>query len=88
MADAIGLPSHASGLGVQADSNRLEPSQLHHGQPNLPCRHGARTPLTDRYWEGATWQAGPDCGQQYEAVRIAISDLRGGPQPPASHDAK
>ena len=50
-------------------------------------RHGARTPLTDRYWEGATWQTGPDCGQQYEAVRIAVRDLRGGMQPASAHDA-
>lgn len=50
-------------------------------------RHGARTPLTDRYWDGATWQTGPDCGQQYEAVRVAVRDIRGGLQPASPHDA-
>ena len=51
------------------------------------ARHGARTPLTDNYWAGATWDTGTDCGQQFEAVRIAVRDLAGEPQPPASHDA-
>ena len=54
----------------------------------LGPRHGARTPLTDRYWEGATWDTGPDCGRQYEAVRIAVRGLRGEPRPLQASDAK
>lgn len=63
----------------------------------LPClggddvfpdsRHGARTPLTDAYWEGATWDKGTDCGEAFEALKISVKDLNGGPRPPATHDA-
>lgn len=48
-------------------------------------RHGARTPLTHRYWQtwGATW---PDCHGKAEAVRLAISAADGGSQPVSAHD--
>ncbi|CAL8468369.1 g7909 [Coccomyxa elongata] len=50
-------------------------------------RHGARTPLTDSYWDGVRWEAGSDCGTLSGALRIALTDMNGGPQPPPSHDA-
>ena len=53
----------------------------------LCSRHGARTPLTDAYWEGATWDKGTDCGEAFEALKISVRDLDGGPRPPATHDA-
>lgn len=54
-------------------------------QHHVRCRHGARTPLTHRYWQtwGATW---PDCHGKAEAVRLAISAADGGPQPVSAHD--
>lgn len=58
------------------------------GKTVIPCsRHGARTPLTDAYWEGATWDKGTDCGEAFEALKISVRDLDGGPRPPATHDA-
>lgn len=51
------------------------------------CRHGARTPLTDSYWDGVKWEAESDCGTLPGALRIALTDMNGGPQPPPSHDA-
>lgn len=50
-------------------------------------RHGARTPLTDSYWEGVRWEAGRDCGTLAGALQVAVTDMKGGPQPPLSHDA-
>ena len=54
-------------------------------QQHVCCRHGARTPLTQRYWQtwGATW---PDCQDKADAVRLAISAADGGPQPVSAHD--
>ena len=54
-------------------------------QQHAWCRHGARTPLTQRYWQtwGATW---PDCQDKADAVRLAISAADGGPQPASAHD--
>ena len=47
------------------------------------CRHGARSPLTKRYWAGQTWDV---CGKSFEPVAIEISSLDGGEQPKSDHD--
>ena len=44
-------------------------------------RHGARTPLTAKYWEGASWAKGRDCGQVFEAVKLDLRATDGGPAP-------
>ena len=43
--------------------------------------------MTDAYWEGVTWDKGTDCGEAFEALKISVRDLNGGPRPPATHDA-
>jgi hypothetical protein len=54
-------------------------------------RHGARTPLTDKFWQetGARFESGTVCGQllpQRPAISIRNA-ADGGPQPFAKHDA-
>ena len=101
-------------------------------------RHGARSPLTSKYWEGVTWSKGRlqikcaifhlpnhhtslsvlqrltdaigllvalcscilphqnkcllvpgiDCGSQFEAVKLSLSDIRGGTAPANPWDDK
>eukprot|EP00884_Botryococcus_braunii_P023598 jgi/Botrbrau1/9922/Bobra.0012s0021.1 len=51
-------------------------------------RHGARTPLTDKYWQGVTWEKGLDCGQLENTLKLNLTDLLGGPQPFCAHDDK
>jgi len=41
-------------------------------------RHGARTPLTDKFWEGQVWDC---CGEPYKEARVEIHTKGGGPQP-------
>ncbi|MCJ1423049.1 Lysophosphatidic acid phosphatase type 6 [Sticta canariensis] len=54
----------------------------------MSCRHGARTPLSPLYWEGSNWSQGSDCGREYDAVRLALTSVSGGPAPPSKHDLK
>lgn len=54
-------------------------------------RHGARTPLTDKFWQetGARFETGTICGDvlpQRPAISIRNA-ADGGPQPFAKHDA-
>ncbi len=54
-------------------------------------RHGARTPLTDKFWpkSGAKFETGTICGELLpQKVDIAITNGDGGPQPFAKHDAR
>ncbi|DBA85742.1 hypothetical protein WJX77_001343 [Trebouxia sp. C0004] len=46
-------------------------------------RHGARSPLTKRYWEGQEWDV---CGKAFEPVKLEIRSLDGGEQPVSGHD--
>lgn len=48
-------------------------------------RHGARTPLTDKYWAGAEWNV---CKDKCKSVKLIIEDINGGPQPASEYDAK
>ena len=47
------------------------------------CRHGARSPLTKRYWAGQEWDV---CGKAFEPVAIDIKSIDGGEQPKSGHD--
>jgi len=47
------------------------------------ARHGARSPLTKRYWEGQEWDV---CGKAFEPVKLEIRSLDGGEQPISGHD--
>lgn len=49
----------------------------------VPLRHGARSPLTKRYWEGQQWDV---CGKAFEPVKLEIRSLDGGEQPVSGHD--
>ncbi|DBB06874.1 TPA: hypothetical protein ACH3X3_009533 [Trebouxia sp. C0006] len=46
-------------------------------------RHGARSPLTKRYWDGQEWDV---CGKPFEPVKLEIRSLDGGEQPVSGHD--
>ena len=46
-------------------------------------RHGARSPLTKRYWAGQEWDV---CGSAFEPVALEITSLDGGAQPQSDHD--
>lgn len=46
-------------------------------------RHGARSPLTKRYWEGQEWDV---CGKAYEPVKLKLQNVEGGEQPLSDHD--
>ena len=48
-------------------------------------RHGARTPLSKRYWPELV-DAWDVCGQEYEPVAVAITTEGGLPRPVNSHD--
>jgi hypothetical protein len=50
------------------------------------CRHGARTPLTDKYWQGVSWEKGRDCGELEQVLALKLSDPLGGPKPMCAHD--
>ena len=52
------------------------------------CRHGARTPLTLQYWDGAEWGKDSLCGQQFSAVQLSLSAMGGGPRPSSVHDKR
>ncbi|KAK9804090.1 hypothetical protein WJX73_005951 [Symbiochloris irregularis] len=54
----------------------------------MVVRHGARTPLTPKYWDGASWFPGKDCGQLYQAVRLDLSSADGGPVSPSTHNQR
>ncbi len=55
-------------------------------------RHGARTPLTDKFWPeaNARWEKGTLCGELLPSkLDIAITNgANGGPQPFSRHDAR
>lgn len=38
-------------------------------------RHGARTPLTQRYWEGTKWDV---CGSAYHRPEMVVRDIATG----------
>ena len=50
------------------------------------CRHGARTPLSDLYWDGARFETGRDCGQLAQQAHIALHDASGGLAAPSKHN--
>ena len=56
--------------------------------PHRPvgCRHGARTPLSELYWDGAKFETGRDCGQLPQQARIALHDAKGGLAAPSKHN--
>lgn len=56
--------------------------------PPLPTRHGARTPLGQRYWRelGPVWDV---CGTSQHSVPIeVVREDGGGPRPPNPDDDK
>ena len=52
------------------------------------CRHGARSPLTLKYWDGAQWDKDTLCGQQFSAVQLSLTAMGGGPRPDSVHDKR
>lgn len=73
---------HASEAPATGDQLKLVQAVL---------RHGARTPLTDKFWPdaGAKFETGTVCGELLsQKSNIAIRNAAdGGPQPFARHDA-